>query len=120
MRCNHCGNILEESKTTFTVVKDNDVYVVKSVPCLECPVCGHVSYTQSTSKKLDRYVSGGVSPAKQSMALIFIWGDPVEEILRERTTNRATRSRTFVRRGTASPTAIPRGHLRSTRRRSTI
>ncbi len=77
---------MEESKTTFTVVKDNDVYVVKSVPCLECPVCGHISFTQSTSKKLDSYVSGRVIPAKQSKARIFNWGDPVVEIPRKETT----------------------------------
>ena len=88
MNCNHCGNVMEESKTTFTVVRGNDVYVVKSVPCIECPVCGHVSYTQSTSKKLDRYVSGRVSPAKQSKARIFNWDEPVIEITRKETANR--------------------------------
>ena len=87
MNCNHCGSVMEESKTTFTVVRDNDVYVVKSVPCIECPVCEHVSFTQSTSKELDRYVSGGVIPAKQSRARIFNWDEPVVEIPRKETTS---------------------------------
>lgn len=80
MKCNHCGNIMETSKTTFSVVKDEAVYVVKNVPCLECPNCGDISYSQDTAKELDRYVSGRVIPAKQSKAWIFQWGDPVVEI----------------------------------------
>jgi YgiT-type zinc finger domain-containing protein len=120
MNCNHCGNVMEESKTTFTVVRDNDVYVVKRVPCIACQVCGHVSFTQSTSKELDRYVSGRVIPPKQSNAWIFNWGEIVAEIPQKKATKTTTRSRNFMHRGTASPTEIPRGHLRSTRRGSTI
>jgi len=71
---------MEHSSTTFSVVKDEAVYIVKNVPCLECHVCGQISYSQETAKELDRYVSGRAIPARQIKAWIYQWGDAVVEI----------------------------------------
>ena len=81
MNCNHCGSRMVDSLTTFTVVRANDVIVTEDVPCLECPVCGHISFTQDVSKKLELYNSGRVSSRREPRkALIFKWGDPTTEI----------------------------------------
>lgn len=83
MNCAHCGNLMKETDTTFTVVKEGEVYVVEGVPCLECPVCEHISFRQEVAKKLEHYSSGRVIPVRSRRALVFRWGEPIFTISKE-------------------------------------
>jgi len=66
--------------TTFTVLRDGAVYVVENVPCLECPICEHISFIQDVAIKLERYCSGRILPEKMTTALVYRWGTPITEI----------------------------------------
>jgi len=44
--CKHCFTEKKiETKTAFTVEYNDCIIVVKNVPCLECPVCGEVTFS---------------------------------------------------------------------------
>lgn len=80
--CRCCESPMEESDTTFTVVKDEAVYIVKNVPCLKCTLCEEAIFTDDTADKLARYASGRVSPMRPRMtAYVYKWADPLMEIL---------------------------------------
>lgn len=79
-RCRYCNSDMRASDTTFSVVKDVVAYVVRSVPCLECPECGEVVFTQETALKLSKFASGKVYSYRQPLtAIVFRWGDSLEE-----------------------------------------
>ena len=80
MNCNHCGNLMVDAFTTFTVMRDGAVYVVENVPCLECPICEHTSFIQDVASKLESYCSGRVLPAKTTTAWVYRWGTPIIKI----------------------------------------
>ena len=80
MNCNICGNLMVDAFTTFTVLRDGAVYVVEDVPCLECPICEHISFIQDVASKLERYCSGRVLPEKTIKAWAYRWGTPIIEI----------------------------------------
>lgn len=44
------------TKTTFTVEYNDCIIVVKNVPCLECPICGEITFTNDVSAKLEMLV----------------------------------------------------------------
>ena len=56
-----CGMCFSEkkisTKTTFTVEHDGCIIVIKNVPCLECPVCGEIIFSDAVSAKLEKLVS---------------------------------------------------------------
>ena len=56
--CNACfnGNKLK-AKTTFTVEYKECIIVIKNVPCLECEICGEITFTDEVSKKLELLVN---------------------------------------------------------------
>ena len=83
MNCNICGNLMVDAFTTFTVLRDGAVYVVENVPCLECPICDHISFIQDVASKLERYCSGRVLPEKTIKAWAYRWGTPIVEIQEE-------------------------------------
>lgn len=85
MNCNHCGSQMRDSSTTFTIVNKEVVYVVEHVPCLECPVCEHISFSQDVAKKLECYTSGRVIvvPTRHREASVFKYGDPFIEISKQ-------------------------------------
>jgi len=80
MNCNMCDNLMVDAFTTFTVLRDGAVYVVENVPCLECPVCGHISFNQDVAGRLERYCSGRALPEKTIKAWVYRWGTPIIEI----------------------------------------
>lgn len=80
MNCVNCGNQMVDAFTAFTVLRENWVYVTEDVPCLECPVCEHVAFSQAVARKLERYSSGRVPPASTYRAWVFKWGEPIVEI----------------------------------------
>lgn len=82
MNCNHCGKLMVDAFTTFTVLKDDAVYVVEDVPCLECPLCGHESFTQDIAKELEKYCSGRAIPLRAARAWVYKWGTTIIEIPR--------------------------------------
>ena len=52
--CNACfSDEKTKTKTTFTVEYNECIIVVKNVPCLECPICGEITFTDETSEKLE-------------------------------------------------------------------
>ena len=56
--CNACFDDHKlKSKTTFTVEYEGCIIVVKNVPCLECPVCGEITFTDEVSAKLEVIVN---------------------------------------------------------------
>ncbi len=83
MNCNICGNLMVDAFTTFTVRRDGSVYVVENVPCLECPVCEHISFIQDVAVKLEKYCSGRVLPEKTIAAWGYRWGNLIIEIPKE-------------------------------------
>ena len=55
--CNECfSNDKNITKTTFTVEYNDCIIVVQNVPCLECPVCGELTFTDEVSAKLETIV----------------------------------------------------------------
>lgn len=56
--CNACFNDNKlVSKTTFTVEYKECIIVIKNVPCLECEVCGEVTFTDEVAAKLELLVN---------------------------------------------------------------
>ena len=45
------------TKTTFTVEYKECIIVIKNVPCLECEICGEVTFTDEVSKRLEALVN---------------------------------------------------------------
>lgn len=78
--CSCCSADLEETTTVFTLVKATAAYVVKDVPALVCPQCGHTTFTEDVAKKLERYVSGRVIPRRPALtAWLYSYEDaPIE------------------------------------------
>ncbi len=56
--CNACfwGNKVH-TLTTFTVECNGCIIVVRNVPCLECQVCGEVTFSDEVSERLEKIVS---------------------------------------------------------------
>ena len=56
--CGACfnGNKIHTT-TTFTVEHDKRVIVVRNVPCLECRVCGDVTFSDDVSARLEQIVN---------------------------------------------------------------
>lgn len=56
--CNAC---FDDNKiattTTFTVDYDGCIIIIKNVPCLECSVCGEVTFTDDVSNRLEIIVN---------------------------------------------------------------
>ena len=56
--CNMCFSDNKiKTKTTFTVEYKGNIIVVCGVPCLECPVCGEVTFTDEVSARLENIVN---------------------------------------------------------------
>ena len=56
--CNACFNDNKlKSKTTFTVEYKDCIIVIKNVPCLECEICGEISFTDEVSEKIELLVN---------------------------------------------------------------
>lgn len=43
--------------TTFTVDYGKCIIIVRNVPCLECQVCGEVTFTNDVSARLEQIVN---------------------------------------------------------------
>lgn len=56
--CNACLNRNKlKTKTTFTVEYNDCIIVIKNVPCLECEICGEITFTDEVSEKLELLVN---------------------------------------------------------------
>ena len=77
--CACCGEPMERTHTTFTVVRAGGVYVVRHAPCFECMSCGQIVFSQDAAKKLEKLTSGRVPARGFLNAWTYNWGDPVEE-----------------------------------------
>ena len=82
MNCTICGNQMVDDFTTFTVMRENAVYVTEEAPCLKCSVCEHVVFTQAVAKELERYSSGRRLPTTTFRTWVFKWGVSTTEIPR--------------------------------------
>lgn len=45
-----------KSRTTFTVEYNECIIVIKNVPCLECEVCGEITFTDEVSANIEMIV----------------------------------------------------------------
>ena len=55
--CNFCFDDNKiKTKTTFTVEYKDCIIVIKNVPCLECQMCGEITFTDDVSDKLEKIV----------------------------------------------------------------
>lgn len=60
--CNACfSDDKVKTKTTFTVEYQECIIVVRNVPCLECPICGEVTFTDEVSERLEKLVNAAKS-----------------------------------------------------------
>ncbi len=60
--CNACFNDNKiNTKTTFTVEYKDCIIVIRNVPCLECLVCGEVTFTDEVSDRLEKLVTSAKS-----------------------------------------------------------
>ena len=60
--CNACfSDNKMKTITTFTVEHNGCIIVVRNVPCLECPVCGEVTFTDEVSARLEKLVNAAKS-----------------------------------------------------------
>ena len=60
--CNECFSDNKiKSRTTFTVEYKDCIIVVKNVPCLECELCGDITFTDEVSAKLEELVNAAKS-----------------------------------------------------------
>ena len=56
--CNACFNDNKlQAKTTFTVEYRDCIIVIKNVPCLECEICGEITFTDEVSARLELLVN---------------------------------------------------------------
>ena len=56
MRCVYCKGSIEEKASTFTLVLENRVVIIKDVPSHVCRQCGEISYEDSVFRQLEKYV----------------------------------------------------------------
>ncbi len=54
--CNSCFNDKLKTFTTFTVEYKGCIIVIRNVPCLECPKCGDITFTDEVSAQLEKIV----------------------------------------------------------------
>jgi hypothetical protein len=66
--------------TTFTILTSKTGYVVEDVPCLKCPFCESVVFTQEVAEKLEIYTTGKVLPMSTYRAWVFKWGQTINAI----------------------------------------
>ena len=80
--CNRCNSETQGETTSFTVVKDDSVYVVRDVPCWECLSCGQVIYDQNVVKRLELFTSGRALPIHKVLtAWVYRWEDAITTVL---------------------------------------
>lgn len=55
--CSACfGDTKIRSRTTFTVEYNECIIVIKNVPCLECGVCGEITFSDEVSANIEMIV----------------------------------------------------------------
>ena len=60
--CNACFKDDKiKTHTTFTVEYKDCIIVVKNVPCLECQICGEITFSDEVSERLEKLVNAAKS-----------------------------------------------------------
>ena len=68
--CNACfSDDKIKTTTTFTVEYKNCIIIVRNVPCMECQICGEITFTDEVSAKLESIVDS-VKPVLQEVSII--------------------------------------------------
>lgn len=56
-----CNSCFKDDKikthTTFTVEYKGCIIVIRNVPCLECQICGEITFTDEVSAQLEKIVN---------------------------------------------------------------
>jgi ferredoxin len=79
--CPCCGQAVENDVTTFTVVKNSNVWVVQNVPCIKCTICEFICFTEDVAKKLEKISNGKMMSSAISLpAWVYDWKKPMFEI----------------------------------------
>lgn len=68
--CNACFSEEKiKTTTTFTVEYKGCIIVIKNVPCLECQMCGEITFSDDVSLQLERLITAAKS-VLQDVAVI--------------------------------------------------
>ena len=60
--CNACFRDDKiETTTTFTVEYKDCIIIIRNVPCLECQMCGEITFTNEVSARLEKLVNSAKS-----------------------------------------------------------
>ena len=57
MKCFYCKGDIVPSTTVYTVQIDNNIIVIKNVPCEECEQCGKIELTHEVMQKLNHIIN---------------------------------------------------------------
>lgn len=68
--CNECfSDDKIKTTTTFTVEYKSCIIIVRNVPCMECQLCGEITFSDEVSAKLEAIVNS-VKPVLQDVSII--------------------------------------------------
>lgn len=68
--CNACFSEEKiKTTTTFTVEYKGCIIVIKNVPCLECQMCGEITFSDDVSLQLEKLITAAKS-VLQDVAVI--------------------------------------------------
>jgi len=68
--CNACfSDDKINTHTTFTVEYNSCIIVIKNVPCMECPRCGEITFSDEVSAKIETLV-GSAKKIMQEISVI--------------------------------------------------
>lgn len=59
------------TKTTFTVEYDNCIIVVRNVPCLECQICGEVTFSDEVAARLEQIVNSAKTVLQDISVIVY-------------------------------------------------
>lgn len=55
--CFYCKGMMKSSSTVFTIQYENNIIVIKNVPCKECSQCGEIEISDETMQKLESIIA---------------------------------------------------------------
>ena len=82
--CNACysdtkTNAKTKSKTTFTAEYKECIIVIKNVPCLECEICGEITFPDEVSANIEMIVDAAKKLIPE--VLVIDYNDAVGHLL---------------------------------------
>ena len=70
--CIRCScETLVKAVTTYTVNVQNNIIVIKNVPCEECELCGETFFSLETSREIERLVHAAKQLSQEIAVINF-------------------------------------------------